>query len=446
MSGHGGLPVLQRTSGQGVTSPCHWTICGTLCFCFPLLVCGYLLHLQAMSHLPEKNIGEDQEKTDSHCRTQGHGFPTHIMASLGVRYHFSSYTDDLLLPFHHLKPAWQFSSDLWHRQGICVHRTAVQFKVSLFQTTLHQLLKNSDQPENNTMFKVNLRLTCMKSYAYPYRDIRHVPHSEGTNSTQDVQGHVSDLSSMSIAVGDWYTRGHHTTLYPYSDGYFQLDNAPCHRVRIISDQSTLVCNRFNILRRGLELWSKCGCPDSKDTLTFSWRFNIRKPLSFQNLIVAIVCDFEHKTPINNTIPGFEPSMTDISMVQSTEYGHFVRINTNRCPANSTLIRSRMREDLNIQSSLTSSFSSRSSKLPREQNSVTMAKTPQSWKKPRNGLYLAQRARRWVTPGVIQLVSNAGPGKHDLIPTLPQEGGCLTIARVHWTNKPRCPIKQWCIEY
>ncbi len=26
-----------------------------------------------------------------------------------------------------------------------------------------------------------------------------------------------------------------TTVYPYSDGYFQQDNAPCHKAQIISD-------------------------------------------------------------------------------------------------------------------------------------------------------------------------------------------------------------------
>lgn len=56
----------------------------------------------------------------------------------------------------------------------------------------------------------------------------------------------------------------------------------------------------------------------------------------------------------------------------------------------TFIKSSSRDDLNIQSSFTSSFRSRSSKLPREQNSVTMANTPQSWKKPRKGLTFSWR--------------------------------------------------------
>lgn len=56
----------------------------------------------------------------------------------------------------------------------------------------------------------------------------------------------------------------------------------------------------------------------------------------------------------------------------------------------TFIKSSSRDDLNIQSSFTSSFRSRSSKLPREQNSVTMANTPQSWNKPRKGLTFSWR--------------------------------------------------------
>lgn len=49
-------------------------------------------------------------------------------------------------------------------------------------------------------------------------------------------------------------------------------------------------------------------------VTFSWWFNIRKLLRFQHFTVAIVCDFEHKTPINHTVPGFKPSMTNVPMV------------------------------------------------------------------------------------------------------------------------------------
>lgn len=60
------------------------------------------------------------------------------------------------------------------------------------------------------------------------------------------------------------------------------------------------------------------------------------------------------------------------------------------PSILTLIKSSTSDDLNIQSSLTSSLSSRSSKLPLEQNSVTMANTPQSWKKPRKGLTFSWR--------------------------------------------------------
>lgn len=48
------------------------------------------------------------------------------------------------------------------------------------------------------------------------------------------------------------------------------------------------------------------------------------------------------------------------------------------------MRSSKREDLNIQSNFTSSFLSKSCRLPREQCSVTTANTEQSEKKPRKG--------------------------------------------------------------
>lgn len=50
----------------------------------------------------------------------------------------------------------------------------------------------------------------------------------------------------------------------------------------------------------------------------------------------------------------------------------------------TLMRSSKSEDLNIQSNFTSSFLSKSCRLPREQCSVTTANMEQSEKKPRKG--------------------------------------------------------------
>ncbi|MDF4294910.1 hypothetical protein P3465_23635, partial [Vibrio parahaemolyticus] len=38
-----------------------------------------------------------------------------------------------------------------------------------------------------------------------------------------------------------------TTVYPSSDGYFQQDNAPCHKAQIISDWSLEHDNDFTIL-------------------------------------------------------------------------------------------------------------------------------------------------------------------------------------------------------
>ncbi len=57
---------------------------------------------------------------------------------------------------------------------------------------------------------------------------------------------------------------------------------------------------------------------------------------------------------------------------------------------STLMRSSNKEDLNIQSSLTSSLRRRSCRLPREQCSVTIANISQSMKNPKNGLTFSFR--------------------------------------------------------
>jgi len=38
------------------------------------------------------------------------------------------------------------------------------------------------------------------------------------------------------------------TMYPYSDGYFQQDNAPCHKAQIISDWSLEHDNEFTVLK------------------------------------------------------------------------------------------------------------------------------------------------------------------------------------------------------
>ncbi len=40
-----------------------------------------------------------------------------------------------------------------------------------------------------------------------------------------------------------------TTVYPSSDGYFQQDNAPCHKAQIISDWFLEHDNEFTLLKR-----------------------------------------------------------------------------------------------------------------------------------------------------------------------------------------------------
>ncbi len=40
-----------------------------------------------------------------------------------------------------------------------------------------------------------------------------------------------------------------TTVYQFSDGYFQQENAPCHKAQIISDWILEHDNEFNLLKR-----------------------------------------------------------------------------------------------------------------------------------------------------------------------------------------------------
>jgi len=44
------------------------------------------------------------------------------------------------------------------------------------------------------------------------------------------------------------------TMYPSSDGYFQQDNAPCHKARIISNWFLEHDNEFTVLK-----WPPFGC-------------------------------------------------------------------------------------------------------------------------------------------------------------------------------------------
>lgn len=46
-------------------------------------------------------------------------------------------------------------------------------------------------------------------------DIRHVPHLEGSDTVEDVQGHVGHLSCVASSVPVWNSRGYHVGI---SDG------------------------------------------------------------------------------------------------------------------------------------------------------------------------------------------------------------------------------------
>ena len=46
-------------------------------------------------------------------------------------------------------------------------------------------------------------------------DVRHVPHLEGSNTVENVQGHVGHLSCVASTVPVWNSRGYHVRI---SDG------------------------------------------------------------------------------------------------------------------------------------------------------------------------------------------------------------------------------------
>ncbi len=61
-----------------------------------------------------------------------------------------------------------------------------------------------------------------------------------------LEHHLNAKTSLSI-VSD-HVHPSRTTVYPSSDGYFQQDNAPCHKNQIISDWFLEHDNEFTLLK------------------------------------------------------------------------------------------------------------------------------------------------------------------------------------------------------
>ncbi len=61
-----------------------------------------------------------------------------------------------------------------------------------------------------------------------------------------IEHRLNATAYLSI-VGD-YVHTFMTTVYPSSDGYFQQDNAPCHKAQIISDLFLKHDNKFTLLK------------------------------------------------------------------------------------------------------------------------------------------------------------------------------------------------------
>lgn len=132
-------------------------------------------------------------------------------------------------------------------------------------------------------------------------------------------------------------------------------------------------------------------------LTLGFFFIHVHTLTNQNAIEAIICHLQHEAAVYHTVPGFEPSVDDITIVQVL---HPLTNQFTKCIlmqitpviqarpgafASLTRIRSINRDDLNIQSSRTFSLLSRSSRLPLLQCSVTTPKMPESKNSPSNKL-------------------------------------------------------------
>lgn len=55
-------------------------------------------------------------------------------------------------------------------------------------------------------------LTCVQPDTYPDRNIRHVPHFEGSHGAQNVQGHVGYFRGVTVAIGNRKARRHHVSI------------------------------------------------------------------------------------------------------------------------------------------------------------------------------------------------------------------------------------------
>ncbi len=63
---------------------------------------------------------------------------------------------------------------------------------------------------------------------------------------ESIEHHLNATANLSI-VAD-HVHPFMTTVYPSSDGYFQQDNAPCHKAQIISDWFLEHENEFTLLK------------------------------------------------------------------------------------------------------------------------------------------------------------------------------------------------------
>ncbi len=85
-----------------------------------------------------------------------------------------------------------------------------------------------------------------------------------------------------------------TTVYPSSDGYFQQDNAPCHKAQIISDWFLEHDNEFTLLKWPPQSTLGCcgtgdshhGCAADKSAAT-AWCYHVNMDKNLQHLVESM---------------------------------------------------------------------------------------------------------------------------------------------------------------